>query len=814
MCPFKADAKEISIIEGEDLVLTSAIREFIKTGEEDHLHFVVAPKGGGKTLFLKYKRNLYHKNNKGVYFIPRDYPIETGHSLVQLTHEKLELLENYEKWISLWKVCISLSIIKNLIKLYKPTGYEDLENCLDAIANKRPQPPEEIRTLIVGLDIISIFGILNNILRLSFANIIKIIDMDYQIEELIKSMHYDVVTFIDNLDQRFERYLRSNDITKNSVWFSSQMGLMKAINELSAINGFIKVSASIRKEAFEKMKIETELALQLIGETLDIRYTKPQLKEMFLKNIKQLTENYLIDSKYKQSDLMYAFLGLKDNKLKSIKDQEEDAFDYIYRHTLKRPRDLMTIGSFLCEIDTIERTSDNIKRVVNEAAFKIAETFLTEMKPFTEINNFNDVFDLIHCNILSGNDIKSICSTYNNQPKCTDNCKECGKVHIFCDLYKFGLLGVIEYKEIYSKFKQEFLQIGDRVFESKILPHSDYYLIHPILNDIIKDRNLYSRTEFKIADVIIGDGYEWKGWKDDQRYCSLIRTICNSKPKMNKNGVFLISSKNNLSLITELKSNLEKEFEIRDLSIEIEDWLKKEGLGTSRIFHNEICPKIFRNSWILAEVSDCNPNVFFECGFAMGLGRNVIFLCNDHAEEIKSKIGTLYITYKTVQEIIEKLSRDNFFRAKIENENLFRIPTVFGHIKDFNLPNKRQKKGINILSYNSEIPIITKLTSYNYNLININMLGNDLIDPNFIGEIIDSKILLVRVSGRKDGSNTLSKLHDAHLMYLAGICVSQGVPTLIFQSNTDFYNDVRDISKCDITGGEVINFVENQPYLL
>ena len=93
---------------------------------------------------------------------------------------------------------------------------------------------------------------------------------------------------------------------------------MKAINELSAINGFIKVSASIRKEAFEKMKIETELALQLIGETLDIRYTKPQLKEMFLKNIKQLTENYLIDSKYKQSDLMYAFLGLKD-KLKVSK---------------------------------------------------------------------------------------------------------------------------------------------------------------------------------------------------------------------------------------------------------------------------------------------------------------------------------------------------------------------------------------------------------------------------------------------------------------------------------------------------------------
>lgn len=811
MCPFEADAKEISRIEGEDLVLTSAIRKFIKTGEEDHVHFVVATKGGGKTLFLKYKRNLYHKKNKGIYFIPRENPIETGHSLVQLTHEKLELLENYEKWISLWKLCISLSVIKNLVKFYKPAGYEELEKGLDAIANKRPQPPEEIRTLIVALDTISIFGILNNILRLSFTNIIKILDMDYQMEELVKFVRYDVVTFVDNVDQRFELFLRSNDVAKNSIWFASQMGLMKAINELSAINGFIKVSASIRKEAFEKMKMETELGLQLIGETLDIRYTKPQLKEMFLKNIKQLKESDLVDPTYKQSDLMFAFLGLKDNKLKSIKDQEEDAFDYICRHTLKRPRDLMIIGQFLCQLDAIERNSDNIKRVVNEAAFKIAETFLTEMKPFTEINNFNDVFDLIHCNILSGNDIKRICSEFNDEPKCKDNCKECEKVHIFCDLYKFGLLGVIEYKEIYDKSKQEFLHIGDKVFESKILPHSEYYLIHPILNDIIKQRNLYSRTEFKIADVIIGDEYDWK---DDHRYCSLIRNICNIKPKINKNGVFLISSQTKLGLITELKSNLEREFEKRDLSIEIEDWLKKEGPGTSRIFHNEVCPKIFRNSWILAEVSDCNPNVFFECGFAMGLGRTVTFLCNDQAEVIKSKIGTLYVTYKTVQNIIEKLSGDRFFEAKIENENLFMIPAVFSHIKDFNLPNKRHKTGINVLYYNLDIPSITKFKECNYNLINMNLLGNDIINPHLIGEIVDSKILLVRVSGRKEGFDTLSKLHDAHLMYLAGICVSQGVPTLIFQSNDNFYNDVRDISISDLGGSEVINFVENQPYSL
>ena len=617
MCPFIADAKEIASIDDTDVVITPAIGDFIKTGESDHVHFIVAPKGVGKTFLLKYKRNLYSRNNKGVYFIPKDYPIEGGHSLVALTYEKQELLGSYEKWVSLWKICISLSIIKNIINLYKPIGYEELESGLNGLIKRRPQPPEEVCVLIKDLGILSIYGILNNILMLKYNDLVKIIALDYQIEEIIKFVKYDVVTFIDNLDQRFEGYLRSNDTTNvnlKAVWFASHMGLIKAIDELSVINSSIKISASIRKEAFEKMKISTELGLQFIGETSDIQYTKKQLSDIFIHNIRGLEKNSLADPRYQQTNPIYAFLGLKDDKLISLGDQEENIFDYIYRHTLKRPRDYMIIGKYLKETDTAERIPDNIKRKVNEAAYEIAETFLTEIKPFSDIGDFNDVFDLIHKNILTEKDIRSICVTYNKKLgfKCKEyDCKKCmHSIHVFCDLYKFGLLGIVKYEEMYGKMIQEFLQIGDRVFESNILPHSEYYLIHPILNDHIKERNMYNRTEFAINDtVIIGDRLEWRDFAS-KRYCSLNKVVCESNKKINKEGVFLISSSEKLSLLTQLKIDLEKEFKNLGLSIEIEDWLKKDEPGTGRIFSNEICPKFFRNPRILAEVSDFNPNVF------------------------------------------------------------------------------------------------------------------------------------------------------------------------------------------------------------
>jgi hypothetical protein len=64
MKPWVADAKDIDILSEDDVVITPSIKRFIAPYGRDNMFFVVAPKGVGKTLFLKYKRYLYQKSIK------------------------------------------------------------------------------------------------------------------------------------------------------------------------------------------------------------------------------------------------------------------------------------------------------------------------------------------------------------------------------------------------------------------------------------------------------------------------------------------------------------------------------------------------------------------------------------------------------------------------------------------------------------------------------------------------------------------------------------------------------------------------------
>jgi hypothetical protein len=62
--------------------------------------------------------------------------------------------------------------------------------------------------------------------------------------------------------------------------------------------------------------------------------------------------------------------------------EQEDAFDYLCRHTLLRPRDLMTTGDRLAALRPEERRNEHrFKEVVNQAATEIAHEYLAEIAP-------------------------------------------------------------------------------------------------------------------------------------------------------------------------------------------------------------------------------------------------------------------------------------------------------------------------------------------------------------------------------------------------------------------------------------------------
>lgn len=523
MKPWTIDASNIGEINERDLVITPSIREFIDTKERDHILFVVAPKGIGKSLLLIYKRQLFEKihKNEEIYVIPRDTQVDRGLDIIRstLTNEKAELLADHSKCKQLWKFCISLSIIKNMRNYYKSKRDKEIEYAMEEIIYKS-NITDELYTLFENNTSFTPSDVFISIIRMKYNDIIDTIASQNLLSEIIRNyIRSGVAVFIDNVDQSFDDYLRSEkdihlDLLKN-VWYSAQIGLILAVYELSMINSHVKVFVTVRKEAFQKMRKIGSLGSQIRGNALDIAYTAHQLKSIFLNNIRIMDDKDLIYPDYVKTDPIYAFLGLENNKIESKGGKWEDIFCYMHRHSLKRPRDLMFMGRELNRIiPPSDRESIGIKNAVHSAAYEVIKDFLAEISPFAEID-FDRLFGLLPSNVLGRNEIVRICEEYNKIEGCNEEkCDKCGMTHVFCGLYKFGLLGVVIQDldgSEKNKFIQKFVQVGEIDYDERILPISDFYLTHPALKKKIQEDRLRYRKNFDVdPNIIIGDGYSWK----------------------------------------------------------------------------------------------------------------------------------------------------------------------------------------------------------------------------------------------------------------------------------------------------------------
>jgi len=492
--------------------LTNDQENFLKI-ERSHKYFVAAPKGIGKTLFLKYKKQLYlsqhRKNDDGkviddIFFvpddkieyddiaiIPKDQELDRGSKIRLDNKKKSSLSLEINNWVDLWKTSLNLSIIKSLLYLYNPSYKKELKRSFDSNLKCFPR---EMKATFELENINTPIASLNEILKLSEKNILSLHNYQNYLDAVIKIVRSGVLIFIDNVDIIFEDYLK-NAFEKN-IWFYSQIGLVKAIRHINHNNSHIDIFSSIRMEAFKKLISLDSQALEISGETLEISYTPLNLKMMFEKNIKAMDKSKLINPEYQKTKPLFSFLGFKDDKI----NEKEDIFCYILRHTLKRPRDLMIIGEALEGIDVKERDEDNIRRTINDKSDLIADAFLNEMKPFTQIDNFSGIFNLLEKNIFTHEKAREICGLYNKERCSKKDCRLCDKKHIFCELYRLGLLGVIRKSRECDKDEQVFLRLGEKNWDSNILPVSKYYLIHPILNHRIPNRYTH---------IIVGDGYHW-----------------------------------------------------------------------------------------------------------------------------------------------------------------------------------------------------------------------------------------------------------------------------------------------------------------
>jgi hypothetical protein len=94
-----------------------------------------------------------------------------------------------------------------------------------------------------------------------------------------------------------------------------------------------------------------------------------------------------------------------------ITKKSEFFYDFVLRHSLYRPRDLMLIGGKIAQIPARLRTQEQLRAAVDQAAGEIVWHYLAEMRGLTEVPD-RSLFGLIPSNVLERRALKRIAETY------------------------------------------------------------------------------------------------------------------------------------------------------------------------------------------------------------------------------------------------------------------------------------------------------------------------------------------------------------------------------------------------------------------
>jgi hypothetical protein len=301
-----------------------------------------------------------------------------------------------------------------------------------------------------------------------------------------------------------------------NVWYFSQMGLVEVAYQLRRVSHQLKVFVAIRKEAFAKFDDTTSMTQQYRGSTIDIAYSPASLREIFINNIRRETPRNLVDPGRLKSEPLVAFLGT-DALTHDHTGEREDVFEYVCRHTLRRPRDFMTIGRKLSELSPEERRREHaLKNAVHEAATAIAREYINEIQPYLGGIDLYALFRLIDRNVLTRADCERIFLEHATAVGSPDE-----PPHVFSALFRAGLLGWVDLDLVTGRSVQKFLLPGERPFEpGDGLPESSHYLVHPVLASLIAEGNpAYVRNRDRANEI--GSGRAWIEQGRDEPLCAV-----------------------------------------------------------------------------------------------------------------------------------------------------------------------------------------------------------------------------------------------------------------------------------------------------
>ncbi|MCX4245075.1 serine/threonine-protein kinase [Paraliomyxa miuraensis] len=486
-----SDASQLDIRLLEDLTFKNAVvSEFLDSGNK---HFVSGSKGLGKTLLLTYKRFLLSaqyqgsegRSPAGIKFVPEGRPyLDLMGDLPSVSQAEIELMSSLARCKRIWGFGFRVCAISHQPGLLGPEDAEDLDEF-----------PRRLKAMLRGRGAAEPTIVVKELLGLSYAQLNRLIDQSESfLEYKLRSLHSPMFIFVDKLDQALRSLPRE-------AWVHMQAGMIEAAWDLMNTNTHIKIFATIREEAFASY--ESDIKTNLYGATSTLRYTKRDLQEL----LEKLT-------------FFYERLPLRDfvilDTVSTQSSRSEPAFDFIFRHTLGRPRDLVIIAS---EISRHRESLDErtFKRLVQDTSASIlVSNVFDEMRVFLEVlcerGPRGKFLASLPYNILPHDEVVELWCRFHGVDR--DYYELHGReaedvYHPFRELYDCGLLGIVVRDASSERRSQRFRQPHDAVAGSqRQLPRSSHYLLHPALSALVAQ--LAAGGDFEpFRQIVVGHEQPW-----------------------------------------------------------------------------------------------------------------------------------------------------------------------------------------------------------------------------------------------------------------------------------------------------------------
>lgn len=504
----------------------------------------IGPKGSGKTLLLSLKSKLLHdkytSNEDGnTVFFPKDDLVERfiqSHEIREYAYANQKFWKKADNWCDAWKFTIAVIIfeLSGSVEHLSKDQRESYRKYFDPIETYDAQG--KVRTRQTSISYLrQVVFLTNSPHKNDFRRFIERIVEPY----LVADQNTTYNLFFDAPDEAFagadeddhfhdknrkslaSTHKEGQQDTNGHVmdvngqaedndpnfWLELQMGLLLAARRVKQYSRLIRVHATIKTEVYG-LEARSELFQQALDLALKLNYTYEQLRDIFEKNAKKSSSSGSIADGANDNEIS-RFVGLSTISHHTVIDENgqprsEDIFDYIVRHTLYRPRNLMEIGGAIAD-HKIDHTisEESIRDIVTTQSSALFKYHCEQSRSWDE--RYLNVLDYVYSNVITKTALEYAKNKFTDwaaKEKVFSVESKCP----FQYLYLNGMVGVIGFNG-----KQQFrTHWTDTVNASHPIADSDYYFLHPMLfSYIIKERNHREFAFRQSLKTISGHGLDY-----------------------------------------------------------------------------------------------------------------------------------------------------------------------------------------------------------------------------------------------------------------------------------------------------------------